>query len=131
MKGEKKLNMTLRNFLSYMLEFKEKFSNKLSKEYSESERYSFIYSCALNTIDEFLHEHKRTLSVIISSQQIISLFKENFMLRHFERVEISLSLSEQQKKIIDQFKFLKENLNCQDKNYIIQNVEDILTSTSI
>ena len=53
------------------------------------------------------------------------------MLRHFERVEISLSLSEQQKKIIDQFKFLKENLNCQDKNYIIQNVEDILTSTSI
>ncbi len=131
MKGEKKLNMTLRNFLSYMLEYKEKFSNKLSKEYSESERYSFIYSCALNTIDEFLHEHKRTLSVIISSQQIISLFKENFMLRHFERVEISLSLSEQQKKIIDQFKFLKENLNCQDKNYIIQNVEDILTSTSI
>ena len=123
--------MTLRNFLSYMLEYKEKFSNKLSKEYSESERYSFIYSCALNTIDEFLHEHKRTLSVIISSQQIISLFKENFMLRHFERVEISLSLSEQQKKIIDQFKFLKENLNCQDKNYIIQNVEDILTSTSI
>ena len=66
MKGEKKLNMTLRNFLSYMLEYKEKFSNKLSKEYSESERYSFIYSCALNTIDEFLHEHKRTLSVIIS-----------------------------------------------------------------
>ena len=131
MKGEKKLNMTLRNFLSYMLEYKEKFSNKLSKEYSESERYSFIYSCALNTIDEFLHEHKRTLSVIISSQQIISLFKENFMLRHFERVEIALSLSEQQKKIIDQFKFLKENLNCQDKNYIIQNVEDILTSTSI
>ena len=131
MKGEKKLNITLRNFLSYMLEYKEKFSNKLSKEYSESERYSFIYSCALNTIDEFLHEHKRTLSVIISSQQIISLFKENFMLRHFERVEISLSLSEQQKKIIDQFKFLKENLNCQDKNYIIQNVEDILTSTSI
>lgn len=131
MEGEKKLNMTLRNFLSYMLEYKEKFSNKLSKEYSESERYSFIYSCALNTIDEFLHEHKRTLSVIISSQQIISLFKENFMLRHFERVEISLSLSEQQKKIIDQFKFLKENLNCQDKNYIIQNVEDILTSTSI
>ena len=131
MKDEKKLNMTLRNFLSYMLEYKEKFSNKLSKEYSESERYSFIYSCALNTIDEFLHEHKRTLSVIISSQQIISLFKENFMLRHFERVEISLSLSEQQKKIIDQFKFLKENLNCQDKNYIIQNVEDILTSTSI
>ena len=131
MKGEKKLNMTLRNFLSYMLEYKEKFSNKLSKEYSESERYSFIYSCALNTIDEFLHEHKRTLSVIISSQQIISLFKENFMLRHFERVEISLSLSEQQKKIIDQFKFLKENLNCQDKNYIIQNVEDILTSTPI
>ena len=131
MKGEKKLNMTLRNFLSYMLEYKEKFSNKLSKEYSESERYSFIYSCALNTIDEFLHEHKRTLSVIISSQQIISLFKENFMLRHFERVEISLSLSEQQKKIIDQFKFLKENLNCQDKNYIIQNVEDILTGTSI
>ena len=131
MKGEKKLNMTLRNFLSYMLEYKEKFSNKLSKEYSESERYSFIYSCALNTIDEFLHEHKRTLSVIISSQQIISLFKENFMLRHFERVEISLSLSEPQKKIIDQFKFLKENLNCQDKNYIIQNVEDILTSTSI
>ena len=131
MKGEKKLNMTLRNFLSYMLEYKEKFSNKLSKEYSESERYSFIYSCALNTIDEFLHEHKRTLSVIISSQQIISLFKENFMLRHFERVEISLSLSEQQKKIIDQFKFLKENLNCQDKNYIIQNVEEILTSTSI
>lgn len=131
MKGEKKLNMTLRNFLSYMLEYKEKFSNKLSKEYSESERFSFIYSCALNTIDEFLHEHKRTLSVIISSQQIISLFKENFMLRHFERVEISLSLSEQQKKIIDQFKFLKENLNCQDKNYIIQNVEDILTSTSI
>lgn len=131
MKGEKKLNMTLRNFLSYMLEYKEKFSNKLSKEYSESERYYFIYSCALNTIDEFLHEHKRTLSVIISSQQIISLFKENFMLRHFERVEISLSLSEQQKKIIDQFKFLKENLNCQDKNYIIQNVEDILTSTSI
>lgn len=131
MKGEKKLNMTLRNFLSYMLEYKEKFSNKLSKEYSESERYSFIYSCALNTIDEFLHEHKRTLSVIISSQQIISLFKENFMLRHFERVEISLSLSEQQKKIIDQFKFLKENLDSQDKNYVIKNVEDILTSTSI
>lgn len=131
MKGEKKLNMTLRNFLSYMLEYKEKFSNKLSKEYSESERYSFIYSCALNTIDEFLHEHKRTLSVIISSQQIISLFKENFMLRHFERVEISLSLSEQQKKIIDQFKFLKENLDSKDKNYVIKNVEDILTSTSI
>lgn len=131
MKGEKKLNMTLRNFLSYMLEYKEKFSNKLSKEYSESERYSFIYSCALNTIDEFLHEHKRTLSVIISSQQIISLFKENFMLRHFERVDISLSLSEKQRKIIDQFKFLKENLNCQDKNYVIKNVEDILTSTSI
>ena len=131
MKGEKKLNMTLRNFLSYMLEYKEKFSDKLSKEYSESERYSFIYSCALNTIDEYLHEHKRTLSVIISSQQIISLFKENFMLRHFERVDISLSLSEQQKKIIEQFKFLKENLNCQDKNYVIKNVEDILTSTSI
>ena len=131
MKNEKKLNMTLRNFLSYMLEYKEKFSDKLSKEYSESERYSFIYSCALNTIDEYLHEHKRTLSVIISSQQIISLFKENFMLRHFERVDISLSLSEQQKKIIEQFKFLKENLNCQDKNYVIKNVEDILTSTSI
>ena len=131
MKGEKKLNMTLRNFLSYMLEYKEKFSNKLSKEYTESERYSFIYSCALNTIDEYLLEHKRTLSVIISSQQIISLFKENFMLRHFERVDISLSLSEQQKKIIEQFKFLKENLNCQDKNYVIKNVEDILTSTSI
>ena len=131
MKNEKKLNMTLRNFLSYMLEYKEKFSDKLSKEYSESERYSFIYSCALNTIDEYLHEHKRTLSVIISSQQIISLFKENFMLRHFERVDISLSLSEQQKKIIEQFKFLKENLNCQDTNYVIKNVEDILTSTSI
>lgn len=123
------LNSTLRNFLSYMLDNREKYAQELSYEYSERERYEFIYNCTLNTIDEYIHNHKDSNPLFITSRSLISLFKENFMLRQFERNNISVEISQKTRQIIKEFSYLKEDLNNLDKNYIMANVNQIITST--
>lgn len=123
------LDITLRNFLSYMLSSRDKFCNELSNEYTDKEKFIFIYNCALNTIDEYIHNHDTFLLSYISTRSITNLFKENFLLRQFERNEINISISQKTKNIIKEFKYLQEDLNQLDKNYIIRNVNDIITST--
>lgn len=123
------LNDTLRNFLSYMLYNRDEYVKELSQEYSEKERYEFIYNCVLNTIDEYIHTHKNYNSLFVSSGKIIRLFKENFMLRQFERNSLSVDIPDSTKEIIKEFSYLKETLNNIDKNYIIANVNEIIAST--
>ncbi|MGN1012858.1 MAG: hypothetical protein ACI4ON_03400 [Clostridia bacterium] len=123
------LNDTLRNFLSYMLYNRDEYVKELSQEYSEKERYEFIYNCVLNTIDEYIHTHKSYNSLFVSSGKIIRLFKENFMLRQFERNSLSVDIPDSTKEIIKEFSYLKETLNNIDKNYIIANVNEIIAST--
>ena len=42
--NSKKIDITLRNFLGYLLCTKDDFANELSKEYSIEERNIFIYN---------------------------------------------------------------------------------------
>ena len=68
-------------------------------------------------------------SLFVSSGKIIRLFKENFMLRQFERNSLSVDIPDSTKEIIKEFSYLKETLNNIDKNYIIANVNEIIAST--
>ncbi len=123
------LDNTLRNFLSFMLSNYQKYSDKLSSEYSKKERYNFIYNCALNTIDEYIANKRYQKKLSFTTKNITDLFKENFILRQFERNDISVDISPETSKIIDEFKYLKEELSNTDKNYIMKNVNDIIAST--
>jgi hypothetical protein len=125
------LDATLRNFLSYMLSTRGKYLEELSHDYSEKERYEFIYNCVLNTIDEYIFKHRYSISSNISTKSLIRLFDENFMLRQFERNDISKDVSIKTQEIIRLFSFLKEPLNDEDKNNIMAEVNEIMTSTII
>lgn len=127
-KRKSNLDSTLRNFLSYLLEKRDSYVLELSHEYSLEERYDFIYNCALNTIDEYINSYKNYNQLFISTKSLIRLFKENFMLRQFERNDISVNISKKTESIIKEFGYLKSSLSNSDKNYIIQNVNDIIAS---
>lgn len=124
------LDNTLNNFLSFLLCNYQKYSNELSSQYSKAERYTFIYNCAINTIDEYITTKKYQKEIYLTTKKITTLFKENFDLKHFEPNGISEKVSPTTSKIINEFKYLKEELNNTDKNYIMKNVKDILASTT-
>lgn len=117
------LDGTLKNFLSYLLNTRDEFSNELSDTYSQKERYEFIYSCSLNTIDEYIHNKDYTILLSLSTLSIFNLFKENFRLRMFERILIKTDyISDKTQTIIDEFSCLKESLNGFQKNDIMENL---------
>lgn len=119
---ENTLDATIRNFLSYMLKNKEEFSNQLCCDYSEDERNEFIYNCALNTIDEYILNKEYTILLSISTLSIIRLFKENFMLRMFERNKLCINVGKTTMEIIEEFSCLKDNLSDVQKNNIMKNL---------
>ena len=76
--NKKTMNITLRNFLSFLLYKKEELLNEISKEYSIEERSTFIYNCAINTIVEYMQTHKLYTIPKIASLEKQKLFKENY-----------------------------------------------------
>lgn len=124
------LDNTLNNFLSFLLCNYQKYSDELASQYSKSERYTFIYNCAINTIDEYITTKRHQKKLHLTTKNITTLFKENFNLKHFEPNGLSVKVSPKTSKIINEFKYIKEELNNTDKNYIMKNVKDILASTT-
>ena len=129
--NKKRMNITLRNFLSFLLYKKEELLNEISKEYSIEERSTFIYNCAINTIVEYMQTHKLYTIPKIASLEIQKLFKENFELRIFEKNEDDFdNISASTKEIIKEFKCIKENLDENEKNESIDKVNEIVTSAT-
>lgn len=127
----KKIDITLRNFLSFLLYQKEEFLNKLSKEYSIEERSSFLYNCAINTIFEYMQTHNTYLLPKLASLDIQKLFKTNFILRIFQEESYDeTQIENSTKEIIKEFKCLKENLNDNQKNELLDKVNEIVTSAT-
>ena len=127
----KKIDITLRNFLSFLLYQKEEFLNKLSKEYSIEERSSFLYNCAINTIFEYMQTHNTYLLPRLSSLNMQKLFKENFLLRMFQEESYDENqISSSTKEIIQEFKHIKKNLNSKEKNELLDKVNEIVTSAT-
>lgn len=118
-----KIDILLKKFLSFLLEHKEKFYNELAEKYSDDELINeIIYSCALNTIDEYITQSERIT--------IFDLFEENFRIRNFEFNGLTVELTESTLKIINQFECLKSALNDNQKNHIMQEVNNIIASTT-
>lgn len=118
-----KIDIVLKKFLSFLLEHKEKFYNELAKKYYDDELINeIIYSCALNTIDEYITQSERIT--------IFDLFEENFRIRNFEFNGLTVELTESTLKIINQFECLKSALSDNQKNHIMQEVNNIIASTT-
>lgn len=127
----KKIDITLRNFLSFLLYQKEEFLNKISKEYSIEERSSFLYNCAINTIFEYMQTHNTYLLPKLASLDMQKLFKTNFILRIFQEESYDeTQIENSTKEIIQEFKCLKENLNDNQKNELLDKVNEIVTSAT-
>lgn len=129
LKKVRNLNITLRNFLSYMLDNVDNFSNELSKEYSESERRDFVYNCTVNTISEFLNNGKIYIIPKIATVRIQQLFQENFKLRQFYTPEQILCVSKLTKNIIMMFESLRLPLDNKDKNDVMAQTNKLIAST--
>lgn len=129
LKKVRNLNITLRNFLSYMLDNVDNFSNELSKEYSESERRDFVYNCTVNTISEFLNNRKTYIIPKIATVRIQQLFQENFKLRQFYTPEQILCVSKLTKNIIMMFESLRLPLDNKDKNDVMAQTNKLIAST--
>ncbi len=129
LKKVRNLNITLRNFLSYMLDNVDNFSNELSKEYSESERRDFVYNCTVNTISEFLNNGKTYIIPKIATVRIQQLFQENFKLRQFYTPEQILYVSKLTKNIIMMFESLRLPLDNKDKNDVMAQTNKLIAST--
>lgn len=129
LKKVRNLNITLRNFLSYMLDNVDNFSNELSKEYSESERRDFVYNCTVNTISEFLNNGKTYIIPKIATVRIQQLFQENFKLRQFYTPEQILCVSKLTKNIIMMFESLRLPLDNKDKNDVMAQTNKLIAST--
>ena len=129
--NSKKIDITLRNFLGYLLCTKDDFANELSKEYSIEERNIFIYNCAINTIFEYMQTHNTYLLPKLASLDIQKLFKTNFILRIFQEESYDeTQIENSTKEIIKEFKCLKENLNDNQKNELLDKVNEIVTSAT-
>ena len=127
----KRIDITLRNFLAYLLYKKDEYVNKLSKEYSINERSEFLYNCARNTFIEYIYTHKRSTFPRLASMEIEKLFKENFLLRQFHNEEYDTSnISESTKKILKEFECIKKPLTGKEKNIVIEKVDNILASAA-
>ena len=127
--NSKKIDITLRNFLGYLLCTKDDFANELSKEYSIEERNIFIYNCAINTIFEYMQTHNTYLLPRLSSLNMQKLFKENFLLRMFQEESYDENqISSSTKEIIQEFNHIKKNLNSKEKNELLDKVNEIVAS---
>ncbi|MBO5477720.1 MAG: hypothetical protein J6A15_08225 [Clostridia bacterium] len=124
-----KLDVTLKNYLSYMLDNVDKFSNELSHEYSPYERREFVYNCTINTVLEFIQKGRSFIIPQISTVQIIQDFKNNYMLRIFYEPEIKPNMSGVTQEIVKKFEALKLNLSATDKNDVMSSVNKLITST--
>ncbi len=129
--NEKTIDIVLRNFLAYLLYQKDECVDKLSNEYSINERSTFIYNCAINTAIEYISNYKRCIFSKLASMEIEKLFRENFMLRIFEPENYdAYEISNSTKKILKEFEALKEPLTGKEKNFVMEKVNNILTSAA-
>jgi hypothetical protein len=130
-KNDSKLNLVIRNFLSYVISNYKDYSKEFITEYESEDLKKYIYNCALNTIDEYTYTKKLSSSTLLSTLRIIDLFKENLMLRQFDRKEIAVDYSENTKEILTFFKTITEydNLDISLRDNILKNVNEIIAST--
>lgn len=130
-KNDSKLNLVIRNFLSYVISNYNDYSKEFITEYRPEDLKKYIYICALNTIDEYTFTKKLSSSTLLSTLRIIDLFKENLMLRQFERKELSVDYSENTKEIITYFKSITQfdKLDISLRDNILKNVNEIIAST--
>ena len=130
-KNDSKLNLVIRNFLSYVISNYKDYSKEYITEYQQKKKKMYIYNCALNTIDEYTYTKKLSSSTLLSTLRIIDLFKENLMLRQFDRKEIAVDYSENTKEILTFFKTITEydNLDISLRDNILKNVNEIIAST--
>ena len=127
-KKVKNLDISIRNFLSYMLDNVDELTDELSSEYTIAERREFVYNCAINTILEFIQLGKTHIIPIVSSSRMMRLFKENYLLQQFYTPEISPYMNGITPQIIKKFEALKLPLASQDKNDVMTSVNKLITS---
>ena len=130
-KNDSKLNLVIRNFLSYVISNYKDYSKEYITEYQPEDLKMYIYNCALNTIDEYTYTKKMYRSTLLSTHRIIELFKEKLLLRQLDRKEIAVDYSENTKEILTFFKTITEydNLDISLRDNILKNVNEIIAST--
>lgn len=126
---QESIDLCLWKFLTYILNKYEGVLRRMHNCYSDKEKRTFLYNCAINTIDEFLEYKEKTLPPAISSEVIINTFKENIKLEHYESIKLDKKVPKKTELILFNFKFLKYELSHEDKTELINHVESILTST--
>jgi len=80
---QESIDLCLWKFLTYILNKYEGVLRRMHNCYSDKEKRTFLYNCAINTIDEFLEYKEKTLPPAISSEVIINTFKENIKLEEY------------------------------------------------
>lgn len=130
-KNDSKLNLVIRNFLSYVISNYKDYSKEYITEYQPEDLKMYIYNCALNTIDEYTYTKKLSSSTLLSTLRIIDLFKENLMLRQFDRKEIAVDYSQTTKEILTYFKTITQfdKIDISLRDNILKNVNEIIAST--
>lgn len=130
-KNDSNLNLVIRNFLSYVISNFKDYSKEFTTDYKLEDLKKCIYICALNTIDEYTYTKKLSSSTLLSTLRIIDLFKENLMLRQFERKELAVNYSDNTKEIITYFKTITqyEDLDINLRDNVLKNVNKIIAST--
>ncbi len=126
-------NVTLRNFLNWLLYNKENKKNFKAQiknnDYSSKEKNMFLYNCAIITINDFFtfeQYYKKPKEATIA---ISKLYEQNFKLLQFDNVEVADEVPNNSKKIIEQFGNLKRDLTSKEKNYVMKETHKLLTST--
>lgn len=124
----KNLDVSLRNFLSYLLDNMDNLTNELSNDYTIAERREFVYNCAVNTILEFIQRERTHIIPVISSSRMMHLFKINYMLQQFHTPEIAPTMNGITPDIVKLFEAIKLPLSNKDKNDVMSNVNNLITS---
>lgn len=130
-KSNTTLNLVIRNFLSYVISNFNDYSKEFITDYDLDDLKQYVYICALNTIDEYTFTKKLSSSTLLSTLRIIDLFKENLMLRQFERKELAVDYSDDTKEIITYFKTIVEfkEIDTTLRDNVLKDVNKIIAST--
>ena len=122
---EEKFSKSLRNFLYYLLDFKYSYKSSLNNDYTSEEKNTFIYNCAINTINEVFYSGRYYKSPETVSGLLMDTFIINFNIRDFEESEIDLQISEKSLEIINLFEYLKKDLSKTEIDGIKAKAENI------
>lgn len=123
-----KYNTTLTNFLVWLLLEKENFKEKLSNDYSSSEKNEFLYNCAIITINDFFTFEKYYVKPSVAIDTLTQDFKDNFKLQQFDKVDVANEVPLNSLKIIRKFNCLLFDINDKQKNQTVKEMKKMITS---